>query len=168
MIALLGGGCGGAGDEPGGPRREGDVLPELQATTIAGEPVSLASYGGRPMVLNLWATWCPPCRAEMPYLQALHEEFSPRGLAMVGLSMDTPSATGAVEAFLEESGITYDILLDPNMAAMDVVAAMGLPVTLVVGADGRIELFRMGPVEEGDQAFEGSIEAVVAAAEAAS
>lgn len=148
-------------EEGSGPPRVGEAMPALQVTTLQGDTVSTARYEGRPLVINLWATWCPPCRAEMPYLQELASEYEDRGLVMVGISVDDRRARDAVEAFLDESGVDYDILLDPRMSSMDRLGVLGLPATYLVGPDGTLSHIRRGPIEEGDAAFLAALEAIL-------
>jgi cytochrome c biogenesis protein CcmG/thiol:disulfide interchange protein DsbE len=147
--------------EGSGPPRAGDALPALTARSLEGEPVSLASYRGEGVLLNLWATWCPPCRAEMPYFQELSREFGPRGLRVVGVSVDNAGARDLLEAFLVEAGIDYDILLDPGMTSMDQLGVLGLPATFLVDPQGVVRHVRAGPVQEGDTAFLREIEAIL-------
>ncbi len=144
-----------------GPPRVGDPLPELQARTLDGEDVRLDQLRGEAVLLNLWATWCPPCRAEMPYFQELSDAYGPRGLRVVGLSVDNAGARDLVEGFLEASGVEYEILLDPGMASMDRLEVLGLPATFLIDPGGVIRHMRMGPVAEGDTVFLRQIEAVL-------
>lgn len=152
-IALLLLGCSGEPDrlEPGAP------APAYQAVTLAGDTVALRDYRGQPVVLNVWATWCGPCRFEMPFLQSLHETHGRRGLQVVGVSVDQRGSEEAVRDFLDEFDVTYDILRDPSMAAMDAFYILGLPATFILDREGRIRLIRHGPVGEGDQAFLGAV-----------
>ena len=151
-----------------GPPRAGDALPALQAESLEGATVTLADYQGQAVLLNLWATWCPPCRAEMPYFQELAERYEDRGLAVVGISVDDPGARDILEDFLVEAGVEYDILLDPAMVSMDELGVLGLPATFLVDATGVVTTVRAGPVMEGDQSFLDAIEAILPAAPATS
>lgn len=144
----------------------GDALPDLTFATLSRtDSLSFAELEGRPVLLNMWATWCPPCREEIPFLQALHEEFGPRGLRVVGVSSDNAGAFDQVEEFLTSAGVTYENLLDPRSAAMDTFRLFGLPATYLVDAEGRIALVRPAPVSEADTVFMSTIEAIVSAAE---
>lgn len=147
--------------EGSAPPRAGDALPALSATTLEGQSVSLADYRGEAVLLNLWATWCPPCRAEMPYFQELSREYGPRGLNVVGVSVDNAGARDLLEAFLVEAGVDYDILLDPAMVSMDQLGVLGLPATFLVDTDGVVRHVRAGPVQEGDTTFTRAIEAIL-------
>lgn len=138
-------------------------MPDFAAPRLGsdGDSLALADLRGRPYVLNLWATWCPPCRAETPYLQSLYEDFSPRGLEMVGVTVDNRGALDQARDFLDEAGVTYIQLHDPAMRSMDLLSVLGLPATWVVDAEGVVRFARNGPVMEGDPAFEGAIEEAV-------
>lgn len=148
LIGLLG--C----SVPDGPPRLGDPLPDLAYASLeTGEMVSLSSYEGEVVLVNLWATWCPPCRAETPYLQSLYEEFRDQGFRVVGISTDDSSAIDAVRMFTEEAGVTYDVLLDPESSSTGVFGAFGLPMSLLADRDGIIRWFLMAPILENDPTF---------------
>ena len=136
------------------PPQVGDRAPDFQAVSLDGErTVALADYAGQTILVNLWATWCAPCRFETPYLQSVYEENQERGLMVVGVSVDSPSALDSVNDFLEEMGVTYDVLLDPDMVSTDVFVAMGLPASFLIDGDGVVRFTRLGPIAEGDPAF---------------
>jgi thiol-disulfide isomerase/thioredoxin len=103
--------------------------------------------------VNLWATWCAPCRQETPYLQSVYEENKERGLMIVGVSVDSPSALDLVNEFLQEMGVTYDILLDPEMISTDIFAPIGYPASYLIDREGVISFTRLGPIAEGDPVF---------------
>jgi peroxiredoxin len=132
----------------------GNPAPPFAAVTLAGDTVSLESLRGSPVLLNLWATWCAPCRRETPFLQTVHERFSGRGLQVVGVTTDSRAAVPDVQAFLEEFGVTYRILLDPDARSMDVFSAIGLPASYLIDRDGTVLWTRLGEVREGDPDFE--------------
>lgn len=136
------------------PPQVGDPAPEFQAMSLDGErSVALGDYVGRTLLVNLWATWCAPCRQETPYLQSVYEENQERGLMIVGVSVDSPSALDLVNEFLEEMGVTYDIVLDPEMVSTDVFAPIGYPASYLIDREGVIRFTRLGPIAEGDPAF---------------
>lgn len=148
--------------------RVGDALPDLTFAMLDQvDSLAFADLEGRPALVNMWATWCPPCREEIPFFQALHEEFGPRGLRVVGVSSDNAGAFDQVEEFLGSAGVTYENLLDPRSQAMDAFRLFGLPATYLVDAEGQIALVRPAPVSERDTAFMATIEAIVSAAEGA-
>ncbi len=137
-----------------GPPQVGDPAPEFQAVSLDGErSVALADYAGQTILVNLWATWCAPCRFETPYLQSVYEENQERGLMIVGVSVDSPFALDQVNDFLEEMGVTYDILLDPDMVSTDAFLPIGYPASYIIDGEGVIRVTRLGPIAEGDPAF---------------
>jgi peroxiredoxin len=143
-----------AGGDDGNPRPvAGEAAPAYAAVSLEGDTISLASLRGSVVLLNFWATWCAPCRFETPFLQSLAEEYEAEGLRVVGVSMDTGDASGIVEEFVEEYGVTYTILMDPQMRGMDTYQILGLPGTFLIDRDGTLRWMRYGPVMEGDQQF---------------
>lgn len=149
--------CIGAGDLR--PPRAGDPAPDFEAIALEdGQMVSLADFRGGAVLVNLWATWCGPCRFETPYLQSVYEEYKERGLRIAGISVDSRASLEAVEYFLAENGVTYDILLDPDMISTDVFAAIGLPASFLIDADGMIVFNRLGPILEDDPEFLAALE----------
>lgn len=100
-----------------------------------GDLVSLGDLTGKPMVLNFWATWCGPCRAEMPMLQAASERYAD-DIRIIGVDYgEDPSVVGP---FLEEVGVTFPILLDQDLSVSNQYRIMGLPTTFFIDADGVI------------------------------
>jgi thiol-disulfide isomerase/thioredoxin len=110
-------------------------VPEFRVTTLSGETLGSESLQGRVVVVNFWATWCPPCRLEIPALQALHEDADPDDVTVLGLSTDR-GGRSEVEAFLDERGVTFPVA----MADGDVRRAFGgiahLPTTFVIDREG--------------------------------
>ena len=92
--------------------QEGSAAPGFQLPTLAGERADLASFRGKVVVLNFWATWCPPCVAEMPSLERLHRSLGPEGLAVVTVSTDEDREI--LEEFVTRHGLTLPVLLDPG------------------------------------------------------
>jgi peroxiredoxin len=145
LVAVLG--CSGAAVPP--PASVGSPAPAYQATSTAGEPVDLAGYRGEAVVLNVWATWCEPCREEMPLLEALHREYGPRGLRVVGTSIDVRTSDHAVRRFVAEFGITFDILRDPDDRVSRVFQLAGVPNTVLIDRDGVIRHRWLGAFDPG-------------------
>lgn len=149
-------------ERSGGGRPEvGAQVPAYRAATLEGDTVALSDFRGRPVLVNLWATWCAPCRRETPYLQSVSERFADQGLEVVGVSVDNRTARGSIREFMEEYGVTYTILHDPAGRALDTFSAIGLPVTLLVDGDGIVRFLQLGPIPEGYPRFESALEEVV-------
>ena len=117
------------------PAAPGEVAPEISVRDLSGAPVSLSSLRGRPVLVNFWATWCPPCRAELPELQALSQE-APRCLAVLGVAIDSGPAA-QVAAFVRERGLTYPIAVDEGPAGL-AYKIFALPHSVLVGPRGEV------------------------------
>ena len=140
------------------PPRPGSPAPAYEAVDLQGNMVSLESMRGEVVLLNIWATWCGPCRQETPYLQELFEEHEAEGFRIVGASMDTGNAADQVEMFTEEYGVTYTVLLDPQMCGMDSYNVLGLPATFLIDREGIMTWMKYGPLNETDQEFQEALE----------
>jgi cytochrome c biogenesis protein CcmG, thiol:disulfide interchange protein DsbE len=136
----------------------GGPAPAYAATTLQGDTVSLESLRGEVVLLNFWATWCGPCRFETPFLQQLSEEYGDRDFNIVGVSMDTGDAADQIAMFVEEYGVTYTILHDPQMRGMELYQILGLPATFLLDREGTLTWMKYGPVGETDTAFFQAIE----------
>ena len=160
-VALLAGCM--AADAPG--LRSGDPAPALAVASLDRErTVRLADYRGQVLLVNLWATWCHPCREEIPYLGELYHRYRGDGLAVLGISVDLRSDIAAVLEYVDEMAIEYDIALDPDALSKEALAARGLPTTLVVNRNGSVAFSWVGPVPEGDPTFVAGVEAALARA----
>ena len=137
--------CG--GDGGGGSLRplvEGDEAPAYEAELLSGEVLDVGATGG-PVLLNVWATWCVPCREEMPALQMLHEELGPQGLTVVAVSIDGAGGAADIRRFLNDYGITFPIVHDAAERVTRVFRTTGVPETFLI-VDGRVAKRWRGPV----------------------
>ena len=126
-----------------------EPLPALTFQTMDGREASLANYAGKVIVLNLWATWCAPCREEMPSLDRLQTRFADRDLVVLALSVDR-AGPERVQQFLDEIGVKQlHVYRDPKAAATRAVRVPGLPATLLVDRRGN-EVGRVLGIAEWD------------------
>jgi len=139
----------------------GEPIADYGATTLAGDSISLASLRGDVVLLNLWATWCVPCRTETPYLQSISEEYAARGLEVVGVSQDVGDVRDDIEMFVEEYGVTYTILHDPQMRGLDLYRVFGMPGSFLIDREGILRWMQYGPILEGDPTFLRALEDVL-------
>ena len=147
---------------PAGPPRVGSPAPEYAAVALHdGTPTSLQALRGTPVLLNVWATWCHPCREEMPDLERLHRQYP--GLRVVGVSIDERGQEDAIRAFLRDFGVTYEIWLDPDDRVTSTFALMGVPGTFLIGRDGTLLWSRVGPLTSTDPALQRALHASLAA-----
>lgn len=135
--------------------RAGDSMPDFTLTNLRGEPVSFSSLEGRAVVLNFWATWCPPCQREMPLLDDMQKEYSSRGLTIVGVDLEESPET--VGRYVESVGVTYPIWLDdPARVGTDrtrdlytKIGGIGLPTTVFIDQGGVIQGSQVGELSRG-------------------
>jgi len=136
-----------AGTSPGSPAvPEIDApAPDFSLKTISGDTATLSDYAGRVVLLNYWATWCLPCRAEMPLLQQYAERF---GDDLVVLAINNGEPVDEVEAFIRELDLTLPVLLDPEEAVTQLYRIRGFPTTLFIDRDGKIRYQHIGILNE--------------------
>jgi peroxiredoxin len=129
------------------PVDAGTRAPEFTATTLDGAPASLNDFAGRVVLLNIWATWCPPCVEEMPSLQRLHDLLEPEGFSVIAVSVDAlPGRAsplgghigGDVRAFVESLGLDFPVWHDPSGEVQRRYRAPGLPASFIIDREGRI------------------------------
>jgi thiol-disulfide isomerase/thioredoxin len=127
--------------------RIGDSAPALRLVNLEGKPVSLRQLRGQVVVLNFWATWCPPCRREMPMLEAVQQEYAARGVVIVGV--DVAEGPERVAASVADIGVRYSIWLegagsDSTQAAFARFGGVGLPTTVFVDRAGTVRARQIG------------------------
>lgn len=154
----------GCESEPrGGAPTLGSPAPAYGAVSLAGDSVSLERLRGRPVLLNVWATWCHPCRAEIPDLQRLHERHAGEGLEVVGVSVDNRSDRGEVERFAEELSMTYPVWLDPEERVSRTFRIVGVPSTFLIDREGILRYRHLGPLRADDPQLTAALEAALGA-----
>lgn len=125
----------------------GEQAPDFAAPIVpAGTPTgdgpmrTLGDYRGNVILLNFWATWCEPCKVEMPSMEALHRDFAPHGLRVVAVSEDNPQQVSPsdLRAYAEDLDLTFDILRDTSLAMTKSYQVVGYPTTFVIARDGTI------------------------------
>ncbi len=128
----------------------GAAAPAYAAIDLEGQPVALAALKGRVVVLNVWATWCLPCRDEIPQLEALHEQFAAQGVTTVGVSVDAAGMGADVRDFMTEHDMRYTVWLDPDHEFSLKFLTIGVPETFVLDRAGVIRWRKIGAFRQGD------------------
>ena len=129
-----------------------EVCPEcgeryFHATTLAdGKAKTLADYKGQVVLLNVWATWCAPCRVEIPSIEHLYQQLGPEGLKVVAVSIDE-AGPEVVREFAREHAMSFDILLNPTRTIERIYQTTGVPESFVLNRDGRIVKKVIGATE---------------------
>lgn len=127
----------------------GVKAPDFKVTTIDSIPKTktLADYRGQVVLINIWATWCGPCRIEMPSIEMLHQAYKSKGLKIVAISVDDPGTDEGIRSFVKEYGLTFEILHDnggqEGRVSRDFQTS-GYPETLIIGRDGIIRRKLLG------------------------
>ncbi|MDR0787065.1 MAG: TlpA family protein disulfide reductase [Gemmatimonadota bacterium] len=124
----------------------GSSAPDFTAREMGGTTVNLKDLRGKVILLNIWATWCDPCREEMPSMQRLYDELGPSGLQVIAVSIDAPLGAadrggkpgGDVQAFVREFGLTFPIWLDPAGNVQKAYRPTGVPESFVIDRRGNI------------------------------
>lgn len=123
----------------------GDVAPDFTRTDVSGKQVQLSQYQGRLILLNFWASWCAPCREEMPLFSKWQRDLGSRGLQVVGVSMDDDA--GEVKKFLAAYPVTYPIVMGDAGFAGQFGGVLGLPLSYLIDARGRVVARYQGEVD---------------------
>src|SRR5947207_6305326 len=120
-----------------GPSMKGQTAPDFTLQTLDGKTVHLSDFRGKGVLLNFWATWCQPCKIEMPWFAELQKQYGPQGLQILGVAMDDASPEES-EKFAHDLGVNYPILLG-NEAVGDAYGGVQfLPATFYIGRDGKV------------------------------
>lgn len=123
---------------------KGDLAPDFELETLEGEKVSLSDFRGKRVMLNFWATWCPPCRAEMPDMQKFHEN---KDVVILAVNLtETESSEDNVPKFVEEYGITFRVPLDVDSSVSTLYQIRPIPTTYLIDSNGMIHNVAFGAI----------------------
>jgi cytochrome c biogenesis protein CcmG/thiol:disulfide interchange protein DsbE len=123
------------------------LAPDFALEDLTGTEIRLNDLHGQPVLINFWATWCGPCRLEMPAIQERYERFKGEGLVVLAVNFDEPAS--AVETFRGELGLTFPLLLDQGAAVQKLYRIRGYPASYFIDADGVIQVQHIGVMTEG-------------------
>ncbi len=126
------------GDDPMAKKMLGKAAPGFTLVDLQGKKVSLSDYKGHPVVLNFWATYCPPCKLEMPWFQELENQYQSRGMVVLGVDQDDGMAVKDVAAAAKKIGVTYPILMPNSDISKSYQLGDYIPETFYIDKNGRI------------------------------
>jgi peroxiredoxin len=133
---------------------------DFKVSSLDGGLLRLADLKGKVVFLNLWATWCPPCKEEMPAMERLWQRYKDQGLVVIALSMDSGGAK-AVKPYIEQSKYTYPVGLDPKMEVAQLYGARSVPSTFIIDRNGMLRAIALGPRDWDGKAALAYIEALL-------
>ncbi|MDV2580704.1 TlpA family protein disulfide reductase [Alkalibacillus haloalkaliphilus] len=129
----------------------GDMAPNFKLQTLNGEEAELADFRGQKVMINFWATWCPPCRAEMPHMQEIHEEYDDDVVILAVNATSQETSHDNVQDFIDELELTFPILMDETGEVNVRYQALSLPTTYFVNTEGELQIPRhVGPLSYDD------------------
>jgi len=120
----------------------GNLAPDFQLDNLEGQTVSLSDLQGKPVLINFWATWCPPCRAEMPYLEEVYREWSGKGVVLLAINIGETSSQ--VKEFLQSHSLSLPVLLDTGQNVARRYNIQYIPTTFFIDKDGTIQIVKVG------------------------
>ncbi len=140
---------------------EGHLAPDFALKTLEGKTVRLSDLRGKKVVLlNFWATWCPPCRLEMPTMQRIYSDYKDKGFEVLAINIE-PDATEEIREFIQELRLTFPILLDPDMKVTRKYRLIGLPVSMLIDRQGIIRSKSLGYHDWTDKESRSRVEALL-------
>ena len=151
-ISLIG--CGGTAKEETDTTAEttgesSDKLPDFKIYDMDGNAVTLYESFGKPLVVNFWATWCPPCKAEMPYFDELYKEYGDRvDFMMVNITDGQRDTTASVKAFIGSNKYSFPVYCDSEMSAAMAYGVNSIPMTLFIDSEGELINYKVGAISE--------------------
>ena len=129
--------------------RKGFLAPDFSLQTSDGEMITLSDLRGQPVLINLWATWCPPCRAEMPTIQKLYDEYKDQGFVVLAVNMTYQDNPSAVLPFAQENKLTFPILMEGTGKVANKYELRSLPSSFFIDRDGFVQAVEIGgPMSE--------------------
>jgi cytochrome c biogenesis protein CcmG, thiol:disulfide interchange protein DsbE len=129
--------------------QKGFLAPDFSLVTLDGQTVTLSELRGKAVIVNFWASWCPPCKAEMPALDKVYSDYKDQDLVILAVNSTVQDTREAAQAFITENNLSFPVLLDENGDATKAYRIQSLPTTFFIGPDGIItEVIVGGPMAE--------------------
>lgn len=164
VLAFLAAGCGSAPPAQAGPLKdsaERKIAADFTLRDANGKPVRLSSYKGKVVLLNFWATWCGPCKVEVPWFVEFQRKYKDQGFTVLGVTVDEETWVPVME-FLKEQRVNYPVVMSDEQVVSAYGGVESLPMTFLIDRQGRIAAQHEGLVSKGD--YESEIQSVLGAA----
>lgn len=142
-----------------GSSNSSSSAPDFSLASVGGGSKSLSDYKGKVVMLNFWATWCGPCKREIPDFIAMQKAYRDKGFEIVGISLDDPTATAQVAQFVKQQGINYDIVYGNGEVAQAYGGVQSIPTTFLIDREGKVVSSKVGLQTK--EAWESAIEALL-------
>lgn len=127
----------------------GETAPDFELKTLDGETVKLSDYQGKKVILNFWATWCPPCKAEMPLMENYYDKAQKENVEILAVNLTTEDrGIDKVEAFVRANHLSFPIPMDKEGDVGSVYQAVTIPTSYIIDAQGRVQKKHIGPMDE--------------------
>ncbi len=127
----------------------GKKAPDFQLQTLAGKEINLSDMKGKKVILNFWATWCPPCKAEMPHMQEFYQVQKGNNVEILAVNLTTAEKdSNNIGQFVNDYGLTFPILLDSNGEIGDTYQAFTIPTSYIIDSKGTIRKRIIGPMDK--------------------
>ena len=133
--------------------------PNFTLQMLGGGQMSLAEHKGNVIMVNFWATWCAPCRQEMPHLEALHQRYSPLGFTLLGVNVEDDPA--GAQAWLEETPVSFPILFDPENGVSELYDVIAMPSTVMIDRQGNMRHLHHGYKPGYENEYQNQIRALI-------
>ena len=133
--------------------------PNFTLQMLGGGQMSLAEHKGNVVMVNFWATWCAPCRQEMPHLEALHQRYSPLGFTLLGVNVEDDPA--GAQAWLEETPVSFPILFDPENCVSELYDVIAMPSTVMIDRQGNMRHLHHGYKPGYENEYQNQIRALI-------
>lgn len=128
---------------------KGAVAPDFELSTLDGKSIKLSDYRGQKVLLNFWATWCPPCKAEMPHMQNYYENNKDKNVTILAVNLTSmDKGIEKVKTFVKDYGLTFPIPMDEDGDVGDLYQAFTIPTSYILDEKGRIQQKIVGPMDE--------------------
>jgi thiol-disulfide isomerase/thioredoxin len=163
-LALVLAACQGKGAaDDAGPGGDASIAPRFTGKTLAGEYIALDDFRGKVVLLNIWATWCAPCRKELPELVQIQKQFGGDDFTVVGVSIDTERDFRKLKGMVTHFKLDYPIIFDPGGDSVTKFDVKGYPTSILVGKGGEMRWRRNGLISPRDSEVEAAIKAALGA-----